>query len=123
VQVLTPIGILDRDKQLGVVRELTDIVAQARRPSPKSDGSRSRQPRTATLDGGWITIAGGCRPAIVDELDVRAVADQQRSVEVAQVVQDPLVDETRALDWPSSGFTSVPSGHEKALLVRAGEAA
>ena len=30
VQVLTPIGVLDRDKQLGVVRELTDIVAAAR---------------------------------------------------------------------------------------------
>jgi len=31
VQVLTPVGVLDRDKQLGVVRELTDIVAAARR--------------------------------------------------------------------------------------------
>jgi phenylpyruvate tautomerase PptA (4-oxalocrotonate tautomerase family) len=29
VQVLTPVGTLDRDKQLGVVRELTDIVAAA----------------------------------------------------------------------------------------------
>src|SRR2546428_13028062 len=29
VQILTPIGVLDRDKQLGVVRELTDIVAAA----------------------------------------------------------------------------------------------
>ena len=29
VQVLTPIGVLDRDKQLGVVAELTDIVANA----------------------------------------------------------------------------------------------
>src|SRR5437868_13852703 len=29
VQVLTPIGVLDRPKQLGVVRELTDIVAAA----------------------------------------------------------------------------------------------
>jgi phenylpyruvate tautomerase PptA (4-oxalocrotonate tautomerase family) len=29
VQVLTPIGVLDREKQLGVVRELTDIVAEA----------------------------------------------------------------------------------------------
>jgi phenylpyruvate tautomerase PptA (4-oxalocrotonate tautomerase family) len=29
VQVLTPIGVLDRDKQLGVVRELTDLVAAA----------------------------------------------------------------------------------------------
>ncbi|MGC1185697.1 MAG: hypothetical protein WBA31_11205 [Candidatus Dormiibacterota bacterium] len=29
VQILTPVGVLDRDKQLGVVRELTDIVAAA----------------------------------------------------------------------------------------------
>src|SRR6266853_1580404 len=29
VQVLTPIGVLDREKQLGVVRELTDIIAAA----------------------------------------------------------------------------------------------
>jgi len=31
VQVLTPVGVLDREKRLGVVRELTDIVAAARR--------------------------------------------------------------------------------------------
>jgi phenylpyruvate tautomerase PptA (4-oxalocrotonate tautomerase family) len=29
VQVLTPAGVLDRDKQLGVVKELTEIVASA----------------------------------------------------------------------------------------------
>src|SRR3954453_17395968 len=29
VQVLTPAGVLDRDKQLGVVKELTEIVARA----------------------------------------------------------------------------------------------
>ncbi len=29
VQVLTPVGVLDRDKQLGVVRELTEIVVAA----------------------------------------------------------------------------------------------
>ena len=29
VQVLTPIGVLDRDKQLGVVKELTEIIASA----------------------------------------------------------------------------------------------
>ncbi len=29
VQVLTPVGVLDRAKQLGVVREMTDIVAAA----------------------------------------------------------------------------------------------
>ena len=29
VQVLTPTGVLDRDKQLGVVKELTEIIARA----------------------------------------------------------------------------------------------
>jgi len=29
VQVLTPVGVLDRQKQLGVVNELTEIVAKA----------------------------------------------------------------------------------------------
>jgi phenylpyruvate tautomerase PptA (4-oxalocrotonate tautomerase family) len=29
VQILTPIGVLDRDKQLGVVKELTEIVVAA----------------------------------------------------------------------------------------------
>ena len=29
VQVLTPVGVLDREKQLGVVKELTEIIAAA----------------------------------------------------------------------------------------------
>ena len=51
VQILTPIGVLDRDKQLGVVRELTDIVAAAA-------GDPSLTERTWVLitespEGGW----------------------------------------------------------------------
>ncbi|RIJ69722.1 hypothetical protein D1871_21565 [Nakamurella silvestris] len=51
VQILTPVGVLDRDKQLGVVRELTDIVAEAA-------GDPSQVERTWVLihespDGGW----------------------------------------------------------------------
>src|ERR1700712_5258750 len=51
VQVLTPVGVLDRDKQLGVVRELTDIVAAAA-------GDPSLTQRTWVLisespEGGW----------------------------------------------------------------------
>ncbi len=51
VQVLTPVGVLDRDKQLGVVRELTDIVASAA-------GDPSLVERTWVLitespEGGW----------------------------------------------------------------------
>jgi phenylpyruvate tautomerase PptA (4-oxalocrotonate tautomerase family) len=51
VQILTPIGVLDRDKQLGVVKEMTDIVASAA-------GDPSLSDRTWVLihespDGGW----------------------------------------------------------------------
>jgi phenylpyruvate tautomerase PptA (4-oxalocrotonate tautomerase family) len=55
VQVLTPVGVLDRDKQLGVVKELTDIVAAAA-------GDPGLRERTWVLlteapEGGW-GIAG-----------------------------------------------------------------
>jgi phenylpyruvate tautomerase PptA (4-oxalocrotonate tautomerase family) len=55
VQVLTPAGVLDRDKQLGVVKELTEIVAAAA-------GDQSLVERTWVLltespEGGW-GIAG-----------------------------------------------------------------
>jgi len=51
VQVLTPIGVLDREKQLGVVKELTDIVAAAA-------GDPGLKERTWVLltespEGGW----------------------------------------------------------------------
>jgi len=51
VNVLTPVGVLDRDKQLGVVRELTSIVA-------RSGGDPTLADRTWVLisespDGGW----------------------------------------------------------------------
>ncbi len=51
VQILTPVGVLDRDKQLGVVRELTDIVVAAA-------GDPTLVDRTWVLihespDGGW----------------------------------------------------------------------
>lgn len=51
VQVLTPIGVLDRDKQLGVVRELTDIVAAAAGDSTLSD--RTWVLITESPEGGW----------------------------------------------------------------------
>jgi phenylpyruvate tautomerase PptA (4-oxalocrotonate tautomerase family) len=51
VQVLTPVGVLDRDKQLGVVKELTEIVANAA-------GDPTLPERTWVLivespEGGW----------------------------------------------------------------------
>jgi phenylpyruvate tautomerase PptA (4-oxalocrotonate tautomerase family) len=51
VQVLTPVGVLDRDKQLGVVKELTDIVATA--ADDPSLGERTWVLLTESPEGGW----------------------------------------------------------------------
>jgi phenylpyruvate tautomerase PptA (4-oxalocrotonate tautomerase family) len=51
VQVLTPIGVLDRDKQLGVVRDLTDIVATAAGDPTLTE--RTWVLITESPDGGW----------------------------------------------------------------------
>jgi phenylpyruvate tautomerase PptA (4-oxalocrotonate tautomerase family) len=51
VQVLTPVGVLDRDKQLGVVRELTDIVAAAANDPSLVD--RTWVLITESPEGGW----------------------------------------------------------------------
>jgi phenylpyruvate tautomerase PptA (4-oxalocrotonate tautomerase family) len=51
VQVLTPVGVFDRDKQLGVVSELTEIVASA-----AGDPSLARRTWvliTEAPEGGW----------------------------------------------------------------------
>jgi phenylpyruvate tautomerase PptA (4-oxalocrotonate tautomerase family) len=55
VQVLTPVGVLDRDKQLGVVKELTDIVAAA--AGDPSLTERTWCLLTESPEGGW-GIAG-----------------------------------------------------------------
>lgn len=51
VQVLTPIGVLDREKQLGVVRELTDIVATA--AGDPTVVERTWVLITESPEGGW----------------------------------------------------------------------
>jgi phenylpyruvate tautomerase PptA (4-oxalocrotonate tautomerase family) len=51
VQVLTPVGVLDRDKQLGVVRELTDIVAAA--AGDPTLVQRTWVLLTESPEGGW----------------------------------------------------------------------
>ena len=51
VQVLTPVGVLDRDKQLGVVKELTDIVATASGDPTQAD--RTWVLITESPEGGW----------------------------------------------------------------------
>jgi phenylpyruvate tautomerase PptA (4-oxalocrotonate tautomerase family) len=55
VQVLTPAGVLDRDKQLGVVKELTEIVAQA--AGDPALAERTWVLLTESPEGGW-GIAG-----------------------------------------------------------------
>src|SRR5271169_2611861 len=55
VQVLTPIGVLDREKQLGVVKELTEIVAAA--AGDPSLAERTWVLLTESPEGGW-GIAG-----------------------------------------------------------------
>jgi phenylpyruvate tautomerase PptA (4-oxalocrotonate tautomerase family) len=55
VQILTPAGVLDRDKQLGVVRELTEIVAAAAGDPDLTE--RTWVLITESPDGGW-GIAG-----------------------------------------------------------------
>ncbi len=51
VQVLRPVGVLDRDKQLGVVRELTDIVAAAAGDPQLTE--RTWVLITESPEGGW----------------------------------------------------------------------
>lgn len=51
VQVLTPTGVLDRGKQLGVVSELTEIVAAA--AGDPSLAQRTWVLLTESPDGGW----------------------------------------------------------------------
>ena len=55
VQVLTPIGVLDREKQLGVVKELTEIVTEA--AGDPSVAERTWVLLTESPEGGW-GIAG-----------------------------------------------------------------
>ncbi len=51
VQVLTPVGVLDREKQLGVVKELTDIVAAA--AGDPGVAERTWVLLTESPEGGW----------------------------------------------------------------------
>src|SRR3954468_4711516 len=51
VQVLTPVNVLDRDKQLGVVKELTEIVAAA--AGDATLAKRTWVLITESPEGGW----------------------------------------------------------------------
>jgi phenylpyruvate tautomerase PptA (4-oxalocrotonate tautomerase family) len=80
VQVLTPIGVLDREKQLGVVRELTDIVAAA--AGDPTLAERTWVLITESPEGGWginghantgSDIAEAARSELAALADSRAV--------------------------------------------------
>jgi phenylpyruvate tautomerase PptA (4-oxalocrotonate tautomerase family) len=75
VQVLTPLGVLDRDKQLGVVKELTEIVAAA--AGDPTLAERTWVLLTESPEGGWgiaghantlADIAGAARAAVADSV-------------------------------------------------------
>jgi phenylpyruvate tautomerase PptA (4-oxalocrotonate tautomerase family) len=67
VQVLTPINVLDRDKQLGVVKELTEIVAAA--AGEPALVNRTWVLITESPEGGW-----GIRGHANTNADITALA-------------------------------------------------
>jgi phenylpyruvate tautomerase PptA (4-oxalocrotonate tautomerase family) len=75
VQVLTPVGVLNREKQLGVVKELTEIVAAAAGDPALAD--RTWVLLTESPEGGWgiaghantqSDIAAAARAAVADSM-------------------------------------------------------
>lgn len=75
VQVLTPVGVLNREKQLGVVKELTEIVAAAGGDPALAD--RTWVLLTESPEGGWgiaghantqSDIAAAARAAVADSV-------------------------------------------------------
>jgi len=80
VQVLTPVGVLDRDKQLGVVKELTEIVATA--TGDPGLAQRTWVLLTEAPEGGW-GVAGhantGADLAGAARAEMAALAQQQKT--------------------------------------------
>jgi phenylpyruvate tautomerase PptA (4-oxalocrotonate tautomerase family) len=72
VQVLTPTGALDRDKQIGVVKELTEIVAAA--AGDPSLVQRTWVLLTESPEGGW-GLAGHANTAADIAQSARAELD------------------------------------------------
>ena len=78
VQVLTPVGVLDRDKQLGVVKELTEIIAAAAGDPRLVE--RTWVLLTESPEGGW-GVAGhantGADLAAAARAEMAAAAERQ----------------------------------------------
>ncbi len=77
IQVLTPVGVLDRDKQLGVVAELTDIAAKA--VGDPTLAERTWVLLTEAPEGGW-GIAGHANTGA----DIAAAARAEIAVRAAE---------------------------------------
>jgi phenylpyruvate tautomerase PptA (4-oxalocrotonate tautomerase family) len=78
VQVLTPVGVLDRDKQLGVVKELTEIIAAAAGDPRLVE--RTWVLLTESPEGGW-GVGGhantGADLAVAARAEMAAAAEQR----------------------------------------------
>ena len=78
VQVLTPIGVLDREKQLSVVRELTELVAAA--ANDPTLVSRTWVLITESPEGGWginghAHTAADIGAAALQEMQIQKTSD------------------------------------------------
>ena len=93
VQVLTPAGVLDRDKQLGVVSELTAIVAAA--GGDPSLAQRTWVLLTESPDGGW-GVAGHANTGA----DLAQAARAELAANAQHDVLRGRRSEARGLDRP-----------------------
>jgi phenylpyruvate tautomerase PptA (4-oxalocrotonate tautomerase family) len=78
VQVLTPVGVLDRDKQLGVVKEITEIVAAAAGDPELTE--RTWVLLTESPEGGW---------GVAGHANTGADLAQAARAEIAAAAQKP----------------------------------
>ena len=81
VQVLTPVGVLDRDKQLGVVKEITAIVAAAAGDPELTE--RTWVLLTESPEGGW---------GVAGHANTGADLAQAARAEIAAAAQEPLLN-------------------------------
>src|ERR1700694_4492228 len=79
VQVLTPVGVLDRDKQLGVVKEITEIVAAAAGDPELTE--RTWVLLTESPEGGW---------GVAGHANTGADLAQAARAEIAAAAQEPF---------------------------------
>ena len=77
VQVLTPVNVLNREKQLGVVKELTEIIAAASGDSTLSD--RTWVLITESPEGGWGIQGHANTNAEIASLARAALAELEKS--------------------------------------------